>query len=390
MTSKAAMVAELTLDSNDWEQIKAPRLAVDPAAPTRAEEQVIRWMAESMRLPPQSGGLLLGGGTLANILALAVARYSICGFDVRKYGVYGGARRLTVYGSSETRTWAERGLVLLGLGTESWRSVGTRDFRIDVAALRRQIAEDRRGGFQPLCVVGTAGAIATGASDDLNELAQVCSEEGVWFHVDGGFGALAQWSERLRGRVVGIERADSVAFDLHRWAYKPFAIACLLVRNGEMHRKAFASSASFADLGIELTHEFRALKLWTSLKAQGASLLTSVMEQNVDRATELARFVGAHPELELLVPARLNVVCFRYAPPDCADPSALNAVNEALLAELQEQGTGVSSGIVLDGRFGLRCAFVDYRTRSEDVAQLVSEVIRLGMLRAKEQMLSTV
>jgi aromatic-L-amino-acid decarboxylase len=387
------MTAEVTSSVEGLDEFTAPHLRGLNQAPALVEERVVRWMAELMRLPAESSGILLGDGTMANILGLAVARYSGCGFDVRRYGLYGGTRRLTVYGSSESEGWAQKGLELLGLGRESWRRISTRDFRIDVTALRRQLAADRRGGLQPLCVIGTAGSVGTGTSDNLIELARVCSEEGVWFHVDGAFGALAQWSERLRPRVAGIEQADSVAFDLHEWAYQPFTIACLLVRRGEMHRNAFASAAPqltgtrrkaaagglpFADLGVELTREFSALEVWMSLKAHGVRLITSVMELSVDLAAHLAGLVRAHPDLELLAPVDLNIVCFRFAPRDCASQSRLDALNEVLLRRLQDQGASMLSGIVIGGRFALRCAFANQRITSEDVASLAAEVTRTG------------
>lgn len=380
------MAAELTLDLEGWNEFKAQHLDSGTRAPARVEDQVIQWIAGLMQLPARAGGTLLGSGLIANILGLAVARHAGCGFDVRKCGIYGGTRRLAVYGTSETRAWGLKALELLGLGSQSWRDIAMRDSRMDTTRLRRQVALDRRGGLQPLCVIGTVGAAGTGASDDLNEIAQICREEDIWLHVDGAFGALAQWSERLRDRVAGIERADSIAFDLRKWSYQPFAIACLLIRNGEIHRNACAGGLPFVDSGEEPGRELRAFEAWMSLKTHGAGLITAVMEQNVDRASHLASLVGAHAELELLAPTELNIVCFRYVPRGCANQPLLNALNEELLIRLQEHGNKGLSGSVLEGRFCLRCTFASRRARPEDTSQLAVDVARVGAQLAKDRL----
>ena len=308
-----------------------PHMAGFNQAPAVVEERVISWMVELMGFPNSSSGLLMGGATIANIMGLAVARNKRAGFDVRKSGVLGAARRLTVYGSAETHAWVIKGVELLGLGRDSYRQVPVdSEYRIDAAALRQMIAEDRAEQFHPICVIGNAGTVNIGATDDLQTLARICREEELWFHVDGAFGALAQWSERLKPLVAGVSEADSLAFDLHKWMYQPFTVACLLVRDESALHGSFATQASylapptdrgvsagglrFADRGIDLTREFRALKVWMSLKTHGVRAITRVIEQNVDQARMLAKLVDEHPDLELLAPVPLNVVCFRYAP----------------------------------------------------------------------------
>jgi aromatic-L-amino-acid decarboxylase len=383
----AAMAAETPLDSGGWNEFKAQHLSHGQRAPLLVEDQVIQWMAELMRLPSQSSGILLASERTANILGLAVARQARCGFDVRKYGLYGGKRRLTVYGTGEAAVWGQKGLELLGLGSQSWRDITLRDFRMDTKRLRRQIALDRSGGLQPLCVIGTAGATRTGASDDLNTLAQICSDEGMWLHVDGAFGALAQWSERLRGRVKGIERADSVAFDLQKWSHQPFAIACLLVRDGATHRNANAAGMPFVDLGIDPNREFRAFEVWMSLKAQGTRFITAVMEQNVEQALYFASLVNAHEELELVAAIELHIVCFRFVPRGWTQQARLNSLNEELLLRVQEGGGKTVSSIVLDSRFALRCTFSSRRARFDDTSQLAAEVARLGARLAQERLI---
>jgi glutamate/tyrosine decarboxylase-like PLP-dependent enzyme len=326
---------------------------------------------------------------------LALARNKRAGFDVRQSGLFGASRRLTLYGSAETHAWVIKGAELLGLGRDSYRPVPVdSEYRIDAAALRELIAKDRALGLHPLCVIGNAGTVNIGATDDLRTLAQICREEDLWLHTDGAFGALAQWSERLRPVVAGLAEADSLAFDLHKWMYQPFTVACLLVRDGSALRSSFATEASylapptdrgvyagglrFADQGIELTREFRALKVWMSLKTHGVRAITRVIEQNVDQARTLAALVNQHPDLELLAPVPLNVVCFRYAPLLGMSDCFWNLVNQEVLIRLQESGIAVPSSTMLRGRFAIRCIFVNHRTRSADIRLLADSVVRFG------------
>ncbi len=371
-----------------------PHLAGFDQAPTLVEKKVVQWMVELMGFPSSASGLLTGGASLSNLLALSIARYSRAGFDVRTRGLYGSNRRLTVYASGETHGWLDKAVELLGLGTESFRRVPHDSrHRIDVNALRKTVRADRARESLPFCVVANAGTVSTGATDDLRALGELCREEELWLHVDGAFGALARWSERLRDRVAGIADVDSVAFDLHKWVYQPFTVACLLVRDGEVHRSCFATKASylspqergviagglpFADLGIELTREFRALKVWMSLKAHGVRPIVRLIEQNVEQAELLGRLVEEREELELLAPVELNIVCFRFAPERIGEERALADLNREILLRIQESGVAVPSSASLGGRFALRCAFTNHRTRLADVELLVDEIIRIG------------
>ena len=370
-----------------------PHLAGFNQAPALVEQQVISWMIELMGFPAGASGLLVSGGTMANTLALAVARHAKAGFDVREEGMQGDRPRMVFYGSSETHSWASKAAELLGLGRRSFARVAVdRAGRMDVGALAARIAEDRARGLHPFAVVGTAGTVNTGQTDDLCALAALCRAEALWFHVDGAFGALVRLSDKLRPIVQGLEEADSLGFDLHKWMYMPFESACVLVRDGAAHRATFASSAPyiaeqargviagglpFADLGLELTRSFKALKVWMSLKAYGVSTFARLIEQNVEQARYLGALVSDHPELELLAPVCLNVVCFRLVRPGL-DAAALNHLNEELLLRVQESGIAVPSSTVLDGRFALRVAIVNHRSRREDFDTLVDAVLRLG------------
>jgi glutamate/tyrosine decarboxylase-like PLP-dependent enzyme len=371
-----------------------PHMAGFNQAPALVEHQVLRWLTEMMGMPEDSTGVLGSGGTMANIVGLVVARHAKAGFDLREQGLQSGARpRLVLYGSSETHGWAQKAAELLGLGSESLRRIPVdREYRIDVGKLGEAIEFDRRTGHRPFCVIANAGTVNTGAIDDLEALAAICREEDLWFHVDGAFGALARLSPELEPLVAGMEHADSLAFDLHKWMYLPFEIACTIVRDAAAHRDAFAQAPSylaetrrgviagglpFADRGIELTRGFKALKVWMSLKAHGTRTFARLVEQNVNQARYLARMIGAHPDLELLAPVPLNIVCFRYAP-EALSETARDAVNEELLLRVQESGLAVPSGTVLGGRYAIRVAITNHRSRSEDFEALVEAVTRIG------------
>ncbi len=259
----------------------------DQAAPV-VERQVIEWVAELLGFPKQASGLLASGASVGNMIGLAVARNAKAGCDVRRDGLQESAHtRLVVYCSTETHSWARRAVELLGLGNRASHRIPVgEDFRIDIVALRTGMAEDRSQGLRPICIIGNAGTVGTGAFDDLLALAEICREQGLWFHVDGAFGAWAAISQTSRELVRGLELADSMGLDLHKWPYLPFEAGCALVRDPERHRQTFAVAPAyltaarrgilaepmvFADLGLDLTRSFKALKVWMSFRVHGAS-----------------------------------------------------------------------------------------------------------------------
>src|SRR4029077_9894143 len=258
--------------------------------------------------------------------------------------------------------------------------------------LRATLAADKAKGLRPICIVGNAGTVNTGATDDLRALAVLSREENTWFHVDGAFGALAALVPELRPLVSGLEQADSVAFDLHKWLYMPYEVGCTLVRDQKAHRATFnvtpaylasfdrgiaAGGFPFAERGVQLSRGFRALKVWMSFKTHGLDAFSELIHQNGRQAHYLAGLVTKHPRLELLAPAPLNVVCFRFVAPG-ADDAALSALNKEILLRIKESGVAIPSQPMLNGKYAIRVAITNHRSRRDDFDLLVRTVVETG------------
>ena len=357
------------------------------------ESQVVDWCKEIVGLPLDAGGLLVSGGSVANLVALTVSRNRATGCDVRTEGVRGLPAPLAFYASSEVHSCMQKALELLGLGSGALRKVPVdADYRIDIGALERMIAADRTLGVIPACVIGTAGTINTGSVDDLAALGRVCRRERLWFHVDGAIGAVVALAPRHRQLVAGIETADSVALDLHKWLHVPFEAGCALVRDRSAHRSAFALTPEylehaarglasgplwFSEFGPQLSRGFRALKVWLSFKEHGLDKFGRLIEQNIAQAQELARLVRAEPRLELMAPVVLNIVCFRFRAAGLAE-AELNALNAELLIRLHESGVAAPSYTTLHGRYCLRAAIANHRTVPDDLRVMLDAVLEIG------------
>jgi glutamate/tyrosine decarboxylase-like PLP-dependent enzyme len=360
------------------------------------ERQVIEWFKEMLGFPGSASGVLTSGCSAANLIGLAVARNAKAGYDLRREGVCAMSHKMVLYASEEVHSSVQKAVELLGLGSDALRHVPVDDdFRIELEALKAAIARDRQDGYQPFCVVGAAGTTNTGSIDALDALADICQQEGLWLHVDGAFGAWAALAPGARRLVAGMERADSLALDLHKWMYMPYEIGCVLVQREDDHRKAFSLMPAylahgeggrgltggdltwFSDYGFQLSRGFRALKAWMSLKEHGARKYGRLIQQNIDQARYLAALVDATPELELVAPVALNVVCFRYVRPGL-DDAVLDELNKQIEVELQERGIAVPSATTIKGRCVLHVANTNHRTRREDLDLLVGEAIRIG------------
>ncbi len=351
-----------------------------------------RWFG----MPEGAGGILVSGGALANFVALKVARDRHAGWDVRGQGL-AGQPQLAIYLSSETHVVSARGADMLGIGTDSVRSIPVDErYRIRLDALREAIGRDRDAGLRPIAVVGSAGTVATGAIDPLEALADLCAEEGLWFHVDAAYGGPAAFTEDLAPLFAGIERADSIAFDPHKWLYTPLSGGCILVRDLQFLSDSFAVTATYVhqdrertgrgidgtQLGPQFSRGNQALKVWVSLLAHGRRAYT----QRISHDAALARYLGARaqerPDFELVTPVGLSICCFRYVPSDLPEgpdrEPYLSALNERVMTESQLDGRTFFSNAVLDGRFVLRACIVNFRTEAEDLDATLDVAAEIG------------
>jgi aromatic-L-amino-acid decarboxylase len=358
--------------------------------PLEVEQQVVHWTREMFGFPETATGLFLTGASQANFLAVLIARLRALGPHVRHAGVASADQPLVAYASRAVHGCVGRALDMAGLGEGQLRLVATDERgRIRLDVLKAAIAADRAAGLQPFLLVGSAGTVDIGAVDDLEALADLAAAEDLHFHIDGALGALGVLSPALKPKLAGIERADSLAFDWHKWGQTPYDAGFLLVRDGELHRAAFASEAAYlsradrglaadgwwpCDYGPDLSRGFRALKTWFTIKTYGAAALGEVMEGTCRLAQALAARIAVEPELELMAPVELNIVCFRFVSAGL-DVSALNA---DIVADLQVEGRVAPSLTRLDGQTAIRAAIVNHRTEPRDIEALVDGVLSLG------------
>ncbi len=372
-----------------------PSCAGGNHAAIHVEHQVARWLAGALGFPPSAKGLLVSGGSMAALTALAVARHARCGFDVREEGLY-GAPRLRVYRSPEGHGCYQKAVELLGLGRRSLHEVAVDDaLRIVPEALDAAIAEDVARGEVPLAVIASAGTVNTGAIDPLDAIADVCTRRGVWLHVDGAYGAPAALTTEHRAAFAAIGRADSVAMDPHKWLYVPIECGFVAIRNAGAMRDAFSLVPPYlrtddapagvsagpweAEYGFQQTRGFRALKVWMALKRRGRNGYAEAIAHDIALARFLADELRAEPDVELWEPQELSIVCFRLVPEALrAQPDATDALNKRVASQVQLGGRAFLSTTTLRGKLYLRACVINPRAEREDMRALVTAVRDAG------------
>ena len=347
------------------------------------ERMIVNWVAELVGCKGFSGSLT-GGGSPANVMALAMAR------EARLPANEHGARPGTVYASEQAHMSIPKAVALLGLGHDNLRLISCDDeFRMRSEELRNAISRDVAAGLTPIAIVGSAGTVATGSIDPLRELAAIAREFGAWFHIDGAYGALA--SIAAPEKFAGLNEADSLSLDPHKWLYQPVDCGCLLYRDPAAARAAFSHTGDYAkslledpvesfaffEESMELSRRFRALKLWLSLRYHGMEKFREAICNDLQNAQRLAQLIESEDELEVLAPVPLSAVCFRYVA-QRGTASDFDALNQAILQRIVRRGKVFLSNASIQGKFALRACFVNHRTTPDDVSRIVSEVITVG------------
>jgi len=376
-----------------------PNMGGAEHAPVHVEYQVIDWCKQMLGYTANSSGLLTSGASVANLTGLAVARNAKANFDIRKDGLQGERPKMVLYASAEVHSCNQKAVEMLGLGSDALRYIPVNDdYQIDIDALETALAADKAAGHQPFCIIGTAGTVKMGAFDDLNALADICEREHLWFHVDGAFGALAAITADYQQLVAGMTRADSLAFDMHKWMYLPFEIACVLVKDPDMHYHTFTLTPDYlthgvrglaanerwlSDYGMQLSRGFRALKAWMSIKTHGIDKFGQLVQQNIEQAQYLAALVDQAPQLQRTTPVPLNIVCLRYVD-ESLRPEQLNPLNEELLLRIQESGVAIISNATVHGSYCLRACITNHRTRRSDLDLFIEKVLATGAQLVQE------
>ncbi|MCC6508446.1 MAG: cytochrome D ubiquinol oxidase subunit I [Pirellulaceae bacterium] len=409
--------------------------------PIVVEKQVTAWMRELFGFPDTATGLFVTGSSIANLMAIWIARYRALGSVVRSAGIRGsshdqdGHKLLTAYTSVDAHGCIDQALDLAGLGTDQLRRIPVdADHRLDLQALRAALEEDLHNDHQPFCIVGSSGTVDVGAIDDLYGLADMAQEYELWFHIDGACGALGKLSPTIAQQLSGIERADSIALDFHKWGQVPYDAGFLLVRDGKLHHDTFAAPAAYlrretrgmaagspwpCDFGPDLSRSFKALKVWFTLQVYGANRLGQMMDHTCQLAQYLAQRVQGERELELVAPVTLNIVCFRYRSrrtnstdtstqhthridsyPDSSPGSnpgsnsgsnseldnqrhsAANLESDRLNAEIvvrvQESGLAAPSSTLVNGQVAIRAAIFNHRATKTEIDLLIDTVLSVG------------
>jgi len=372
-------------------------VGIGDQAPMYVDQQVIDWCKQLMSFPPQSSGALVSSASVANLNALIVARNSVSS-SIRKSGI-NGQKRMVIYASTETHSSIQKAAEIIGIGSDGVRKVKVDDkYEMDTVHLQELIEEDKKEGNIPFCIVANAGTVNTGAIDPLDKIFWICCKENLWMHVDGAFGALLKLLPEYEEQLDCLEFADSITFDLHKWMSIPYEAGVVLVKDADMHRKTFALQPDYisnnergiaagpeltSNFGFELSRNFKALKVWMSLKEHGLEKFARIIRQNITQAKYLTELIEQSEELELTAPTATNIVCFRFNPQK--DDVDLDKLNKEILMRLQESGIAAPSYTRLNGNYCMRVANVNHRTITNDFDVLLNEVIKIGNQVVKEE-----
>lgn len=357
------------------------------------ETQVIEWTKDMLDYNSDASGILVSGCSMANLIGLAVARNIKAGYNIIEEGVRSCDKDLLFYGSTEMHFSIDKATQILGLGLNSLRKIPINNkYEINIKKLRETVEEDIKSGFKPVCIIGNVGTVNTGAVDDLHALADLAAEYDMWFHVDGAFGIWCKLSPTSKHLVDGIDRADSIAFDFHKWMYMQYEAGCVLIRSRKDHLHSFSltpdylayhtrgtgsGEIQFLDYGLQLSRGDRALKIWMCIKEHGIKKYSRLIEQNIQQAKYLTELIKKEDLLELLAPTSMNIVNFRYNNGQ-SDVAILNKMNEEILLQLQEKGIAVPSSTILNGNYSIRLGITNHRSKKEDFDILIKEIMKIA------------
>lgn len=366
-----------------------PSVAGGDHAATYVEHGVLNWIKSVFGYPQEAGAILTSGGSVANLIPLAVMRYVKAADNMRLRGFNGEDFPMVIYTSTQGHSCIQKAVELLGFGSTYLRKIPVdRDQRINLQALYDAIQDDREAGMRPVCVVASAGTVNSGAIDPLDELADLCATYEMWLHVDGAYGGFGILAPEARPHYAGIERADSIAVDPHKWLYMPVECGCSLVRDAAAMRDAFSlvppyirddrAMPWFSEFGIQQTRGFKALKLWMTLQQIGTEGYSKSIQRDIDMAHLLQAKIRASDDFELVASGPLSVTCFRYHPYCEMEDGEIDSVNRALLPRVQANGDVFITGTELDGRVALRACIVNFRTQEADLDLLLTALRREG------------
>ena len=359
-------------------------------AGTELERMVVRWLGGLIDYDRDAKGLLTSGGSMANMIALLIAHRRKSGVNTSRQGLWNSGPPMTLYASEEVHMSIPKAADILGFGRDQVRVIACDERqRIRVDLLRQKIESDRREGLRPFCVVGSAGTVNTGVVDPLTEIADVAAEFDLWFHVDGAYGGPGSLDERKKPLFAGLERADSVSLDPHKWLYVPVDAGCLLFRDADAARAPFSTEEAdyikthgyadeeafaFWDYGVELSRRFRALKVWMTLQYYGSHRIAQAIREDIDLAAYLGEVVSSADDFELLAPVELSICCFRYVPERGMSDAELDRLNERIMESVQKGGRAYLSNATVNGKFALRACITNFRTTKSDVDETIAAV----------------